>query len=102
MPVTEPAGTAILLLAIGVLLALAALSTRATRRTGLPIALLFLGVGILAGRQFGGIAFDDFGFAYRIGTSALVLILFDGGLNTPLAVVKRGVRPAALLASVGV
>jgi cell volume regulation protein A len=102
MPASEPIATAILLLAVGVLLALAALSTRATGRTGLPIALVFLAVGILAGRQFGGIDFDDFGLAYRLGTAALVLILFDGGLNTPSSVLKEGVRPAALLATAGV
>jgi cell volume regulation protein A len=102
MPSSEPVATAILLLAVGVLLALAALSTRATGRTGLPIALVFLVVGILAGREFGGIDFDDFPLAYRLGTAALVLILFDGGLNTPSSVLKEGLRPAALLATVGV
>jgi cell volume regulation protein A len=99
---SEPGSTAVLLLAIGVLLALSALSTRATLRTGLPIALVFLGVGILAGRQVGGIAFDDVELAYRLGTAALALILFDGGLNTPWGVVQRSLRPAALLATVGV
>jgi cell volume regulation protein A len=102
MPQSEPTATAVLLLAIGLLLALSALSSRATRRTGLPITLVFLAVGILAGRRFGGLVFDDFGLAYRLGTVALALILFDGGLNTPLAVVKQWARPAALLASVGV
>jgi len=98
---SEPGATAVLLLVVGVLLALSALSTRATLRTGVPIALLFLGVGMLA-RQVGRIAFDDFGLAYRMGTAALALILFDGGLNTPSSVIKGGIRPAALLASVGV
>jgi cell volume regulation protein A len=102
MPASEPTATAVLLLAMGVLLALSALSTRATGRTGLPIALVFLAVGILAGRAFGKVGFDDFPLAYRLGTTALVLILFDGGLNTPLAVVKQGLRPAAVLASIGV
>src|SRR5215471_11074128 len=102
MGASEPAATAVLLLAVGVLLALAALSTRATRRTGLPVALVFLGVGILSGHQFAGLEFDDFHLAYRLGTVALVLILFDGGLNTPSSALARGARPAALLATVGV
>src|SRR5262245_58560420 len=99
---SEPGATAVLLLAVGVLLALSALSPRATLGTGLPLALVFLGVGILAGREVGGIAFDDVPLAYRMGTAALALILFDGGLNTPWSVVKRGLRPAGLLASFGV
>lgn len=102
MGASEPAATAVLLLAVGVLLALSVLSTRATRRTGLPLALVFLAVGVLSGRQFAAIELHDFHLAYRLGMVALVLILFDGGLNTPASALVRGARPAALLASVGV
>src|SRR5262249_41773292 len=101
MPPSEPGATAVLLLAIGVLLALAALSTKATGRTGLPIALVFLAVGMGAGPR-GRVDLRGVSFPYREGTAALVLILFDGGLNTHVSTVKRGVRPAALLASLGV
>lgn len=99
----EPRSTALLLLAVGSLLVLSVLSSRVTRRTGLPVALLFLGIGIVAGQLlFGDIRFADFHLALRLGTVALVLILFDGGLNTPLAAVKRGLGPAGALATAGV
>src|SRR5687767_15684025 len=49
-----------------------------------------------------GIEFEDYEFAFRIGIAALVLILFDGGLNTPISAFKRVWGPASLLASVGV
>jgi cell volume regulation protein A len=99
----EPNATALILLAIGVLLILSALGTRLSGRVGLPIPLVFLGVGVLAGSQgLGGIEFEDYTLSFRLGSAALTLILFDGGLNTSLELVKRWYRPAAVLASLGV
>jgi len=58
---------------------------------------------VLAGSEgIGRIAFEDYGFAYRLGTVALVFILFDGGLNTPMRAVRGVAGPAAVLATVGV
>jgi potassium/hydrogen antiporter len=77
--------------------------SRASQRIGVPIALLFLLIGMLAGSEgVGGIAFDDYHFAFRLGSFALALILFDGGLNTPLAALRRSWAPASLLATIGV
>src|SRR5262249_37794327 len=50
----------------------------------------------------GGVPFDDYPLAFGLGSIALVLILFDGGLNTAPAVVRRAALPALLLATVGV
>jgi len=99
----EPLTTSIVLLVIGLLVGLAAAFSRASGRLGLPIALLFLAVGVLAGPEgIGRISFGDYGLAYRAGTAALVLILFDGGLQTPIASVRAVIRPAAALATLGV
>jgi cell volume regulation protein A len=99
----EITATALVLLAIGVLLLLSALASRITRRTRLPIPLLFLALGMLAGSQgIGRIPFEDYRLAFRLGTAALIVILFDGGLNTSFALVRRWYRPAAALATVGV
>jgi cell volume regulation protein A len=99
----EPLPTAFLLTLCGVLLALSVLFSRASGRFGIPVALLFLGVGMAAGSDGpGGIEFNDYGLAFRLGTVALVLILFDGGLNTPLSSIRTAIRPAAVLATVGV
>jgi cell volume regulation protein A len=103
MPTSEPTGTAVLLTVCGILLLVSVLSSRASQRIGVPIALFFLVVGMLAGSEgIGGIPFDDYQLAFRLGSVALVLILFDGGLNTPLEVVRRVWAPAGVLASVGV
>ncbi|MGH7634848.1 MAG: cation:proton antiporter, partial [Gemmatimonadaceae bacterium] len=103
MPVTEPLATAVFLATVGILLAVSVLFSRTTERFSLPVALLFLVIGMLAGSEgIGGIAFENYGFAFRLGTAALVLILFDGGLNTPLSAVRDVIRPAGVLASAGV
>ncbi len=100
---TEPLPTAIGLLVIGVLLALSVLASRVTGRLGVPFLLLFLGVGMLAGSEgIGRIPFEDYALTFRLGTVGLVLILFDGGLNTPLATIRRVLAPAGVLATVGV
>src|SRR3954462_9607960 len=99
----EPEATALLLATCGLLLGISVLFSRASQRTGVPIALLFLLVGMLAGSEgLGHIAFDDYRFAFRLGTLALALILFDGGLNTPLGAVRRVLAPAGILATLGV
>jgi cell volume regulation protein A len=99
----EPQATALLLATCGLLLAISVLFSRASQRFGVPIALLFLGVGMLAGSEgIGGIEFNDYHLAFRLGTLALALILFDGGLNTPLDAVRRAAGPAGILATIGV
>src|SRR3954466_8889989 len=99
----EPFATAVVLTAFGGLLAASVALSRVSARLGLPVALLFLLVGVLAGSQgFGKIPFEDYGFAFRVGTAALVLILFDGGLNTPAASAREVLAPAATLATIGV
>jgi cell volume regulation protein A len=99
----EPGATAILLVTFGALLAVSVLFSRATERVSVPVLLVFLVIGILAGSEgLGGIDFEDYAFSYRLGTIALVFILFDGGLNTPLNAVRRYIAPAAVLATIGV
>jgi cell volume regulation protein A len=99
----EPKATAIALVGAGVLMTLSVLFSRATARIGVPIPLIFLALGMLAGEEgLGGISFNDYGFTFRLGTVALVLILFDGGLNTPMSAIRMGVKPASMLATFGV
>jgi len=101
--VTEPALTAAILAAVGVLLVLAGLTSPISQRLGVPALVLFLGLGMLAGSEgVAGIPFEDYDLSFRLGTLALVLILFDGGLNTSWTVARRAALPAGLLASVAV
>ena len=99
----EPHASAMFFVVVALLLAASALLSHASQRLRLPVGLLFLAIGIGAGSEgLGGIAFDDFSFAFRAGSAALALILFDGGLNTPVETLRRSLLPAGLLATVGV
>ncbi len=101
--IAEPLPTALLLTTFGTLLALAVFFSRATERVSVPVVLIFLITGMLAGSEgIGGIAFDNYEFAVRLGTIALVLILFDGGLNTSLSSFRLVAAPAGVLATIGV
>lgn len=103
LSITEPIATGLLLLVFGLLMSFSVLFSRALDRLGVPVVLLFLVLGMLGGSQgLGGLAFDDYELAFRLGTIALVLILFDGGLNTAHSSIRRSLRPAGLLATVGV
>ena len=72
-------------------------------RFGAPLLLVFLGLGILAGEEGpGGLLFRDFHAAYLIGSIALAIILFDGGLRTDPKDVRRALWPSLALATIGV
>jgi cell volume regulation protein A len=101
--VNEFTTSAVLLVVCGLLLVTSVVSTRGALRTGVPVALLFLGLGMLAGEDgVLGIEFADYGLAFKVGTLALVLILLDGGLNTSFASVRASLAPSIVLATVGV
>ncbi|MEP0843020.1 MAG: potassium/proton antiporter, partial [Phycisphaerae bacterium] len=100
---SELVATALLLAVFGLLMAVCVVSTRTIERLGVPVVLVFLLLGMFAGSEGPiGIAFEDYRFTFRIGTAALILILLDGGLNTPLAAIRQSIRPAAVLATAGV
>jgi potassium/hydrogen antiporter len=92
-----------LLVAAGLLLLLAVLGSKASGRFGVPAALVFLVVGMLAGSEGpGGIAFDDPELTQLVGIIALSFILFSGGLDTRWDDVRPVLGHGAALATVGV
>jgi cell volume regulation protein A len=94
-------GTA-LLLAGGVLAASVALALVAAR-TGLPVLVAFLGLGMLLGSDGpGGIDFDNATLARDVGIIGLALILYEGGLQTSWRRLREVAVPAAILSTVGV
>ncbi|HEX5663068.1 MAG TPA: cation:proton antiporter, partial [Xanthomonadaceae bacterium] len=88
----------------GALLILAGIaSSLLARRFGAPLLLVFLLLGLALGEDGpGGIQYSDTRFTFMVGSLALALILFDGGLRTRAAQVRGSVVPSVVLASVGV
>jgi len=89
---------------LGSLLVLAGiLSSLIALRFGAPLLLVFLLVGMLAGEGGpGGLKFNDVGAAYTVGSIALALILFDGGLRTRFNTFRNVLAPSVMLATIGV
>jgi cell volume regulation protein A len=89
---------------LGAMLLLAGiLSSLVAMRFGAPLLLVFLILGMLAGESGpGGIAFDDVRTTDLVGSIALALILFDGGLRTRYTTFRTVLRPALTLATIGV
>jgi cell volume regulation protein A len=93
----------LLLLAVGGILAASIVIALGAARTGLPVLVLFLGLGMLLGSDGpGGIDFDNAELARRVGTVGLGLILYEGGLQTSWRRLREVAVPAALLSTIGV
>jgi potassium/hydrogen antiporter len=91
-----------LILIAGSLLAAGIFGALLADRVRVPGLLLFLGLGMLAGSQgVGGIEFDDAELARTLGTIALILILFEGGLTAGWREIRPVLGTAASLATVG-
>lgn len=71
-------------------------------RTGLPLLLIFLIVGMIFGTDGIGIQFSDIHTAGFIGMVALCVILFSGGMGTSLSAIRPVIVPGLLLSTVGV
>jgi cell volume regulation protein A len=79
------------------------LSSLVALRFGAPLLLVFLIIGMLAGESGpGGIQFNDVRLTYLVGSIALALILFDGGLRTRFATFRNALAPSLVLATLGV
>ncbi|MGE3315076.1 MAG: potassium/proton antiporter [Planctomycetaceae bacterium] len=103
MEMDIPTLTAITMSAGGFLLAVSCLLSRVGTRLGVPVSLLFLAVGMLAGCDGPlGIEFRNFELSHIVGTFALAVVLFAGGMQTPVRGLKEVVAPASVLATVGV
>jgi potassium/hydrogen antiporter len=93
----------LVLLLVGALLAASVLVALGSARTGVPVLVAFLALGMLLGSDGpGGIEFDDAELAREVGIVGLVLILFEGGLQTSWRRLRSVAVPAALLSTVGV
>ncbi|MBS0531583.1 MAG: potassium/proton antiporter [Proteobacteria bacterium] len=89
---------------LGAILVMAGiLSSLLALRFGAPLLLVFLFIGMLAGDSGpGGLKFSDVENTYLVGSAALALILFDGGLKTRFQSIRTVLAPSMMLATAGV
>ncbi len=85
------------------LIFLSVLASKLADKFALPALLLFIAIGMLAGSEGpGGIYFDDPSLAKTIGITALVFIIFSGGLNTAWEDVRPVLARGIALSTAGV
>ena len=93
----------LIILGAGALLIISIIASIVSTRSGAPLLLVFLVIGMLAGEEgLLRIQFDNPDVALLIGTIALAIILFDGGMRTHPERFRVALAPAAVLASLGV
>lgn len=92
----------LVLFAVSILFFLSILAGKAGYKFGVPALLLFLGVGMLFGSDGLGIRFESIELAQVIGTIALCIILFSGGMDTKIEEVKPIMKQGVVLATIGV
>ena len=90
------------LLGISFLFFLSILACKAGYKFGVPLLLLFLGVGMVCGSDGLGINFSSLPLAQGVGTVALCVILFSGGLDTKISDIRPVLGPGLVLATLGV
>jgi potassium/hydrogen antiporter len=91
------------ILLTAVLLILGVLTTKFSARLGVPSLVLFMMVGMVMGSDIlGFIYFDDASLAQMIGILALIIILFEGGIQTKWSTLKPVIKPSLSLATIGV
>lgn len=78
------------------------LLSKAGFKIGIPILLLFLAIGMLAGNEGLGINFESPYKTQFIGVIALIIILYSGGMDTDYSEIKPRIKEGISLATIGV
>jgi cell volume regulation protein A len=79
------------------------LLSKFSNKFGFPILLLFLGIGMIAGKEgLGGIEYSNYELSHTIALMAICIIIFSGGLMTKVNDIRPVMRTGVLLSTLGV
>ncbi|MDO6389497.1 potassium/proton antiporter [Pontibacter sp. BT731] len=92
----------LILFAIAILFFVSIMAGKAGHKFGVPALLLFLSIGMISGSDGLGIQFQNIQIAQIIGTVALCIILFSGGMDTKIADIRPVIAQGVVLATIGV
>lgn len=92
----------LILIVLSVLFFFSILAGKVSSKFGIPALLLFLSVGMISGSDGLGIQFENIHLAQTIGTLALCIILFSGGLDTKIEEIRPIIAQGVILATFGV
>lgn len=84
---------------LSILLIVGVATTKFSSRLGLPSLVLFIGVGMIASQY---IYFDNAKITQLVGILALIVILFEGGMQTKWRTMRTVLPAATSLATIGV
>ena len=91
-----------LVIAASLLIILAIVLGKLSKRLGVSSLLIFIVIGLIVGTdQIGGVTFNDFASTEKITSLALALIMFYGGFGTNWKVAKPVAKEAIILSSLG-
>ena len=92
-----------ILFTVSLLIIVSIFASKAAGKIGIPVLLFFLGIGMLAGSDgIGYISFSDPSIAQFLGITALIFILFSGGIDTDWKDVRPVLGPGTVLSTIGV
>jgi cell volume regulation protein A len=98
-----PTSLGVIFIVFSTLVILSILTIKLSNRFGIPSLVLFLAIGMLAGSDgLGGLSFDNPSLVRSLGITALVLILFSGGLDTEWSAIRPIVWQGLSLSTIGV
>ncbi len=92
----------LVLLLLSILFFVSIIADKAGYRLGVPSLLLFLIVGMIFGSDGLGIEFDNVSMAQTVGTIALCVILFSGGMDTNINEIRPVLYKGLVLSTFGV
>jgi cell volume regulation protein A len=92
----------LVLIGIAALVGVGILLHHPSRTLGIPSLLIFMGVGLSIGNGEFNFVYDDLALTSLVGTIALNIIVFVGGLNTPMSNVRVAFKEGGVLSTLGV